>query len=149
MELTRASGILLHPTSFPGPYGIGELGDAAYDFVDYLAEAKQSLWQVLPLGPTGYGDSPYASFSTFAGNPLLISPQLLIGDGLLDERDLASETALPDEWVDYVNVIPHKRRQLRLAFDNHLERTGGLGRDVDDFRHRNRGWLDDYALFAA
>ena len=73
MKLTRSSGILLHPTSFPGPHGIGDLGKAAYSFVDFLVKAKQSLWQILPLGPTGYGDSPYASFSSFAGNPLLIN----------------------------------------------------------------------------
>ena len=78
MEFIRSSGLLLHPTSFPGPHGIGDLGEAAYNFVDFLVESKQTLWQVLPLGPTGYGDSPYQCFSAFAGNPLLISLEKLV-----------------------------------------------------------------------
>src|SRR5262244_1858442 len=83
-SVQRASGVLLHPTSFPGPYGIGDLGPEAYKFVDFLVAAGQSLWQVLPLGPTGYGDSPYACYSAFAGNTLLVSPELLVNEGLLD-----------------------------------------------------------------
>ena len=82
--IQRTSGILLHPTSLPGPYGIGDLGPAAYKFIDFLVAAGQSLWQVLPLGPTGYGDSPYACYSAFAGNTLLVSPERLITEGLLD-----------------------------------------------------------------
>ncbi len=84
MSFPRSSGILLHPTSLPGPYGIGDLGPEAYKFVDFLVAAGQSLWQVLPLGPTGYGDSPYACYSAFAGNTLLISPEQLVHEGLLD-----------------------------------------------------------------
>ncbi|HEX3184059.1 MAG TPA: 4-alpha-glucanotransferase, partial [Pyrinomonadaceae bacterium] len=84
----RTSGILLHPTSLPSPFGIGDLGPEAYKFVDFLASAGQTLWQVLPLGPTGYGDSPYASYSAFAGNTLLISPETLVDDGLLGDGDL-------------------------------------------------------------
>src|ERR671911_367218 len=84
MSFPRSSGILLHPTSLPGPFGIGDLGPEAYKFVDFLVEAGQSLWQVLPLGPTGYGDSPYACYSAFAGNTLLISPEKLVKEGLLD-----------------------------------------------------------------
>src|SRR5512143_1937442 len=87
---TRSSGILLHPTSLPGPRGIGEIGPAARDFVDWLGAAGQSLWQVLPLGPTGYGDSPYQSFSSFAGNPLLLDLDALAADGYLAPGDLAS-----------------------------------------------------------
>ena len=83
MRFPRCSGILLHPTSLPGGYGIGDLGHEAYRFVDFLVAAQQSLWQILPLGPTGYGDSPYQCLSAFAGNPLLISPDLLVADGLL------------------------------------------------------------------
>ncbi len=83
MKFPRSSGILLHPTSLPSPYGIGELGESAYAFVDFLAESGQSWWQVMPLGPTGYGDSPYQSFSTFAGNPYLISPDLLLEENFL------------------------------------------------------------------
>ena len=82
----RASGVLLHPTSLPGPYGIGDLGPEAYKFIDFLVAAGQSLWQVLPLGPTGYGDSPYACYSAFAGNTLLVSPEQLVSEGLLDSE---------------------------------------------------------------
>lgn len=85
----RYSGILVHPTSFPSPYGIGDLGDSAYAFIDFLYDAGQTLWQCLPLGPTGFGDSPYQAFSAFAGQPLLISPDLLLKDGLLEKDDLA------------------------------------------------------------
>ncbi len=88
MNFRRSGGILLHPTSLPGPYGIGDLGPQAYRFIDWLAAAGCRLWQVLPLGPTGYGDSPYQCFSAFAGNPYLISPDLLLQDGLLNEADL-------------------------------------------------------------
>src|ERR671932_266321 len=93
---TRASGVLLHPTSFPGPGGIGELGSAAYRFVDWLHAAGQQFWQILPLGPTGYGDSPYASFSAFAGNPLLISIDRLHEQGLLTSEDLVGAPDFPD-----------------------------------------------------
>ena len=147
--MNRSAGVLLHPTCLPSAHGIGDLGPNAHAYLDWLAEAGVSWWQILPLNPPGPGHSPYSATSTFAGNPLLISPRLLVEDGLLDERDLVSETALPDEWVDYGAVIPHKHRLIRLAFDAHATRTGGLGGDVDDFRHRNRSWLDDYALFAA
>src|SRR5436190_8146346 len=98
----RSSGILLHPTSLPGPYGIGDLGPAAHGFADFLAASGQHLWQVLPLGPTGYGDSPYQLFSAFAGNPLLISPERLHADGLLDTLDPPS---FPPDEVDYGAVI--------------------------------------------
>ena len=91
----RRSGVLLHPTSLPGKYGIGDLGPAAYDFLDYLARAKQTVWQVLPLGPTGYGDSPYASPSAFAGNPLLIAPEPLVELGLLEAQELRELEDLP------------------------------------------------------
>ena len=105
MEIVRSSGILLHPTSLPGPHGIGDLGDAAYQFVDYLVEAKQTLWQVLPLGPTGYGDSPYASFSTFAGNPLLINLNKLVEQGDLTQEDIADVPDFPVDQVDFGWVI--------------------------------------------
>src|SRR6266478_4079914 len=99
MRFPRASGILLHPTSLPGCFGIGDLGDEAYRFADFLVASGQSLWQVLPLGPTGYGDSPYACYSAFAGNALLISPDQLIADGLLSNVDATPEFA--DERVDF------------------------------------------------
>src|SRR5262250_3458356 len=95
MSFSRASGILLHPTSFPGRFGIGDLGTAAYEFVDFLEETGQSLWQALPLGPTGYGDSPYSCFSAFAGNPLLVSLEPLVDDGLLDLSDIENAPEFP------------------------------------------------------
>src|ERR1700722_4668954 len=93
----RAAGILLHPTSLPGPYGIGDLGPAAYTWVDGLVRARQTWWQILPLGPTGYGDSPYQCFSAFAGNPNLISPDLLVRDGLANPADLAGADHFPTD----------------------------------------------------
>ena len=101
MELTRSAGVLLHPTSFPSRYGIGDLGGAAYRFIDFLEGARQSLWQVLPLGPTGYGDSPYQCFSAFAGNPVLISLRRLRDEGLLVDDDLGPGEDLPGRRVDY------------------------------------------------
>jgi len=95
MPFERSSGILCHPTSFPARFGVGDLGQGAYDFVDWLAEAKQQLWQVLPLGPTGYGDSPYQCFSAFAGNPMLISPERLASAGLLPHLALVDVPYFP------------------------------------------------------
>src|SRR5512136_3391418 len=100
MRFPRCSGILLHPTSLPGRYGIGDLGPAAYAFADFLHETGQGIWQVLPLGPTGYGDSPYQCFSAFAGNPLLISPDLLLEAGHLSPADVAEVPAFPADAVD-------------------------------------------------
>src|SRR5437879_4927926 len=96
----RSAGVLLHPTSLPGPYGIGDFGPAAYHWVDALARARQKWWQVLPLGPTGFGDSPYQSFSSFAGNPCLLSPESLLNDGLLDRADIEGVN-FPADRVDY------------------------------------------------
>src|ERR1700704_3997910 len=101
MNFSRSSGILLHPTSLPGPFGIGDLGPEAYAFADFLADSGQSLWQVLPLGPTGYGDSPYQCYSAFAGNTLLVSPQQLVQEGLLSRNDLAAVPTLDQERVDF------------------------------------------------
>ena len=114
MRLPRASGLLLHPTSLPGPHGIGDLGPAAARFVDFLAAARQRYWQVLPLGPTSFGDSPYQSPSTFAGNPLLIGLDGLVADGLLDAAALAPAPGDPTR-VDYGAVIAHKLPLLRAA----------------------------------
>jgi 4-alpha-glucanotransferase len=110
MSFQRASGILLHPTSLPSPYGIGDLGPAAYQFIDFLAQAGQKLWQVLPLTPTGYGNSPYMSFSALAGNPMLISPDLLKDKGLLLEAELSDIPDFSTEKVDFDAVIPYKRQ---------------------------------------
>ena len=113
----RCSGILLHPTSFPGRYGIGDLGEWAYRFVDWLEETGQSVWQVLPLGPTSYGDSPYQTLSAFAGNPNLISLDKLIGDGWLTDDDLADAPDFPVDRVDYGWVIDYHNQKLTLAYE--------------------------------
>ncbi len=144
MELRRSSGILLHPTSLPGPWGIGELGDEARGFLDFLAGAGQRLWQVLPLGPTGYGDSPYQTFSVFAGNPLLIGTDRLIAAGLLDPDVREEAPAGRADRVDYGAVTRFKGRVLRRAY-------GRFQPDADfaRFQEEHAGWLDDYALFMA
>jgi len=148
--MTRASGILLHPTSLPGPYGIGDLGPTADRFVDFLAAAGQAYWQVLPLGPTGYGDSPYQTFSAFAGNPLLISPRLLVDDGLLPPAALDEAPLFPAGHVDYGAVIPYKQRLLARAFAHYQQRGApGPRRAVDDFAAAHRSWLAPFALFMA
>src|ERR1700682_4341682 len=107
----RSAGVLLHPTSMPGPYGIGDLGPAAYGWIDTLVHARQKGWQLLPLGPTGYGDSPYQCFSAFAGNPFLISPQFLVEDGLINHGDLEG-LRFAAAGVDYGPVIAFKNRML-------------------------------------
>jgi 4-alpha-glucanotransferase len=122
--LRRGSGILLHPTSLPGPDGIGDLGDGAYRFVDWLAQAQQRYWQVMPLVPTGYGDSPYAAPSAFAGNPLLISLDILIGDGLLDPHAFRN-TPFNENVVNYGGARTQKERALRAAFQRFEEREPG------------------------
>src|SRR5205085_6588800 len=114
--LPRSSGILLHVTSLPGPFGIGDLGPAAHAWVETLACARQRWWQVLPLGPTGYGDSPYQCFSALAGNPNLISPDLLIREGLLSQADLGG-VRFPDDRVDFGPVIDFKVRILGRAWE--------------------------------
>ncbi|MCB0212202.1 MAG: 4-alpha-glucanotransferase [Anaerolineae bacterium] len=150
MEITRSSGILLHPTSFPGPHGIGDLGEAAYKFIDYLVEAKQSLWQVLPLGPTGYGDSPYASFSSFAGNPLLINLNKLVEQGDLDASDLDDVPDFPVDTVDYGWVIYWKIPLLEKAAKNFIANADESRKvDFEAFCGEQAVWLDDYALFMA
>src|SRR5215207_7729916 len=108
----RSSGILLHPTSLPGRFGIGDLGENAYRFVDWLAEAGQSVWQILPLGPTSYGDSPYQTLSAFAGNPNLISLAHFIEYGWFDETDLADVPNFPINRVDYGWIIPYHEQKL-------------------------------------
>jgi 4-alpha-glucanotransferase len=150
MRFPRCSGILLHPTSLPGRYGIGDLGPEAYAFADFLHETGQGIWQVLPLGPTGYGDSPYQCFSAFAGNPLLISPDLLVKAGHLSPADVAEVPDSPADAVDYGPVIEYKARLLRLAFEN-WQHAGNASHDGEfaAFCESKRSWLEDYALFMA
>ncbi len=145
----KYSGVLLHPTSLPTPYGIGDLGQSAYDFIDYLEGAGQTIWQTLPLGPTGFGDSPYQSFSAFAGQPLLISPDKLMEDGLLAEGDCVYEDWNPSQ-VDYGRAIIAKTGWLKLAFENFRKGSfAALKKEFDAFCKEQDYWLTDYARFMA
>jgi 4-alpha-glucanotransferase len=152
MELSeRASGILLHPTSLPGGRVIGDLGSGALKFLDFLVRAGQSLWQVLPLGPTGYGNSPYQSYSAFAGNPLLIDPEGLLGLGLLEADDFSSAPVAADQGqVDYELAARWKGALLRRAFERFRRGSfPALAEAVESFRRTHGHWLEDYALFMA
>lgn len=150
MKCSRSSGILLHPTSLPGRFGIGDLGREAYRFADFLHATKQRVWQVLPLGPTGYGDSPYQVFSAFAGNPLLISLESLADEGLLSSQDWSDGPNFPEAQVDYGAVIHFKFPLLRTAFDRFQGNTGLSTRGgFLEFCQLQAAWLDDYALFMA
>jgi 4-alpha-glucanotransferase len=141
---------LLHITSLPGRHGIGDLGPSAHEFAEYLAGAGQTIWQVLPINPTGYGDSPYQGFSAFAGNPLFIDLDSLQEQGLLLAADLAGAPAFPSEYVDYGPVIEFKLAVLRRAAEKFLSQASATERQAfDAFCVQNTSWLDDYALFMA
>ncbi len=146
----RSAGVLLHPTSLPSRFGIGDFGPATIDYLRWLAEAGVGWWQVLPLHPAGPGNSPYSATSTFAGNELLISPQRLVEDGLLTADDLIGMPRFPAEWVDYPAVEDWKRDILRVAFARHLgQRRMDLLQDLAAFRAAHGHWLGDFALFEA
>ena len=146
MKQARESGILLPVASLPGKYGIGTFGKAAYDFVDMLAEAGQRYWQILPLGPTSYGDSPYQSFSTFAGNPYFIDPDLLIEEGLLTKKEAgAYDFGDKPDHIDYLKIYNSRFRMLKKAFRRFDTSDAGY----ISFKKRNSFWLDDYALYMA
>ena len=150
MSFPRASGILLHPTSLPGRFGIGDLGAEAYRFADFLVAGGQSVWQVLPLGATGYGDSPYACYSAFAGNTLLVSPERLFEEGLLAKNDLEEIPSLPSDQVDFERVHKAKDVILDKAFARYQRSTDTELRSAfETFAEQNASWLDDYALFRA
>jgi 4-alpha-glucanotransferase len=145
----RSGGILLHPTSLPGPYGIGDLGPPAHAWIDSLAEARQHWWQMLPLGPTGYADSPYQCLSSFAGNTNLISPDLLVRAGLLHPDELAGRP-FPAHRVDFAGVVTYKDDLLARAWHGYQAgRVPALRRHFEEFCHTSVGWLDDYALYWA
>ena len=148
--MNRSAGILLHPTSLPGKFGIGDIGPNAYRFIDFLKASGQTLWQIFPLGPTGYGDSPYQCFSAFAGNPLLISPELLIERNLLSGNILNDLRNWDQKIVDFGPVINYKYDLLRLAFST----LGDKDKEFDmiaysEFCEKNNYWLDDFSLFMA
>ena len=149
-KTTRLSGILLHPTSLPSPYGIGDLGQAAYEFVDFLKKSGQHLWQILPLTPTGFGDSPYQSFSAFAGQPLLISPEHLVELDLLSMDELADCPAGEGTRVDYSGITPWKLKILKLAHSRFSANAKAeLLDEYAKFIANNSHWLPDYALYMA
>jgi 4-alpha-glucanotransferase len=160
MAFQRASGILLHPTSLPSKFGIGDLGETAYQFIEFLSRSGQKLWQVLPLGPTGYGNSPYMSFSAIAGSPYLISPELLAKQHLLKEEDWADIPDFDQDRVDFNAVMPYKRKLLELAFerfkqgyvDQDLQHHHDLYLIQEQFKkfcYEESDWLEDYVLFMA
>ncbi|MBC8331866.1 MAG: 4-alpha-glucanotransferase [Anaerolineae bacterium] len=150
MSFQRASGILLHPSSLPSPYGIGDIGPQAQQWIEFLAETGTGLWQILPLGPTGYGDSPYQCFSAFAGNPYLISPEALLKNGLLHSDDIIEAPNLPAEQVDFGRVIPFKLGILERSFIRFKNNPSSqIQQEFEAFQAAQTHWLPDYALFMA
>jgi 4-alpha-glucanotransferase len=150
MEMTRCSGILAHIPSLPSRFGIGGTGAETYRFIDYLASGQQKLWQILPLGPTGFGDSPYQSFSAFAGNPFLVCPEKLVEEGYLSTLDLLSVPDFSNERVDFAQVFPWKMSLFRKAaqlFQKQATETQSSA--FRSFCESNSFWLDDFALFMA
>ena len=147
MTEIRKSGIILHPTSLPGPDGIGDLGPAAFAWLEALKTAGIGLWQVLPLSPTGYGDSPYQAFSAFAGNPYQISPALLLEKGWLEAEDFNDRPEFPVEHIDFGSAIQWKLKILNRAYQRFLHIKHHKQADYAGFVEKNRYWLEDYALF--
>ncbi|MDQ3321245.1 MAG: 4-alpha-glucanotransferase [Acidobacteriota bacterium] len=150
MNFPRASGVLLHPTSLPSRFGVGDLGDEAYKFVDFLASARQTYWQILPLCPTGYGDSPYQCFSAFAGNTNLISPEKIVEAGFLSVDEINKKPDFPIGRVDFGKLYDWKNWILDLAHERfRLTTSGDLREKFEAFCRREAAWLEDYALFRA
>ena len=150
MKFKRSSGILLHPTSLPGPYGIGDIGANAHRWIDFLSAAGCGLWQILPIGPTGFADSPYQCFSSFAGNPFLISPDALLEDDLLHPDDLYDRPVFPDDHVDFGLVIPWKLGLLDRSFIRYQHsHSAHLKSEMEEFRSIQSTWLEDFGLFMA
>lgn len=150
MPFPRSSGILLHPTSFPSRFGVGDLGKEAYRFIDFLKDSYQQYWQVLPLGPTGYGNSPYMCYSAMAGNPLLISPEKLLDEGLLSEADFGNLLEFRVDKVDFQQVVPIKIELLKKAYENfQVKATPIQQKAFAVFCDSKAYWLNNYALFMA
>ena len=150
MQFARSSGILLHPTSLPGAYGSGDLGSSAYQFVDWLVSAGQSLWQMLPLGPAGMANSPYMSLSAFAGNPLLIDLEDFVSHGLLAQQDLQALSVESNDRVNYDTATRYRMNLLRKAAQNFFEHGSEQDRSqFDAFCKEEKRWLDEYSLFQA
>ena len=145
----RSSGILLHITSLPSPYGIGDLGTGAYKFVDFLAETKQGFWQILPLNPTdsALGNSPYYSPSAFASNTILISPELMFQNGLLEKGEIENSPVFQNDRVDYHKAVVHKKHLFYRAYERFKEK--GNKYEYEKYCQENSYWLEDFALFTA
>ena len=148
MNFNRSAGILLHPTSLPGKFGIGELGKECLNFIDFLETSGQTLWQVFPLGPTGYGDSPYQCFSAFAGNPILISPEKLYEEGLLTAEQISYPKFDPHR-IEYGGIINFKKNLLFSAFQNFKKNKNKQADEFNKFCEDHSGWLEDFSLFMA
>jgi 4-alpha-glucanotransferase len=150
MTYERSAGLLLHPTSLPGKFGIGDLGNEAFKFIDFLHSAGQALWQVFPLGPTGYGDSPYQCFSAFAGNPFLISPEFLYSEGYLNDEDIHEVPGFSPKSVDFGPLIEYKNQLLRKSFELFKKnKTKEIELEFEEFVKKHNDWLDDFSLFMA
>lgn len=150
MLFPRASGILLHPTSFPSRFGVGDMGIEAYRFIDFLVESDQQYWQILPLGPTGYGNSPYSCYSAMAGNPLMLSPEMLRDEQLLSDEDLDGSPEFPLDTVEFDRAIAHKIPLLKKACENFKAKASPVQqREFSAFCQSKAIWLEDYALFMA
>jgi 4-alpha-glucanotransferase len=150
LKFERSSGILLHPTSLPSKFGIGSIGSEAFEFIDFLERAGQKLWQICPIGPTGYGNSPYQSFSAFAGNPYLISLEKLRDAGLLDDSDLETELTFDENNVEYERAIKFRLPKLRKAVLNFIDTVDGpKTKEAERFFESNSFWLEDYSCFMA
>ena len=146
-KLERGAGLLLPISSLPSPYGIGTLGDAAYKFVDFLVKAGQKYWQVLPVGPTSYGDSPYQSFSAFAGNPYFIDLDYLVKEGLITKAQIKKfPWGDNEEYIDYATIYESRFQILRIAFENSEHKDSS---EYRQFLEQNQYWLDDYSLYMA
>ena len=145
--MARSAGVLLSITSLPSPYGIGTIGKEARDFAVFLKAAGQKVWQILPVGPTSYGDSPYQSFSTYAGNPYLIDLDKLIAEGLVTKQEVESyDWGSSDKEVDYEKIYNSRFKVLRTAFENFKKKDQ---RKFRDFVRKNSKWLKNYALYMA
>lgn len=143
--MMRESGILMHITSLPGPYGVGTMGKQAYQFVDFLKKSGQSNWQILPLSPTGYGDSPYQSCSAFAGNHYLIDLDMLVEEGLLEAKEVQSiQWNVREDRADFGLLYQSRLKVLRLAYSRFADNAG-----LDEFCRKSSDWLPDFALFMA
>ena len=146
MKFNRESGVLLHPTSLPSKYGIGDLGKTAYEFVDFLYNSKQRLWQLLPLGPVGYGESPYQSFSAFAGNTMLISIDKMIELELLTIQDTLPIPRFNENEVDFESVKAYKQELFKMAFKRFSVINN---KSFENFLQDNKIWLEEYSFFMA